>query len=389
MTNIEESRAKLLASLQATEDFVLVRTMGNKGDELIYAGMRQLLKDCSYRECRLSEVPMARGHLAVVAGGGGWCSAHCLMPDLLLKVEDSFDNVIIFPSSFDTSVESVLEFLSKTRAKVFARELISYNLIKSLCDADLAHDSAFFFDYSPYRRNGQGILDAYRTDKESTEFPRPLDNNDISETCETLDEWLWTIARHEIIRTDRAHVTIAGALLGKKVEWRPNSYHKVAAIVEYALKDYTVRKSDEGVTGAYHAVLSRGEKATTRGQDRMKNYETWQKNTWRMTGEMSMVIASGSPFVFVDDNQVTTELGREFHAIPFLERNGKYWGAPEDDATAIRELERLRSAGAKYIVFAWPAFWWLEHYPEFRSHLKTNFRCIAHTALIAIFDLGT
>ena len=33
-------------------------------------------------------------------------------------------------------------------------------------------------------------------------------------------------------------------------------------------------------------------------------------------------------------------------ALPFLEVNGEYGGAPADDATAIRELERLRAAGA-------------------------------------------
>ena len=81
---------------------------------------------------------------------------------------------------------------------------------------------------------------SYRTDPESLGLPIPDDNNDISQTCESLDEWLWTIARHAAVETDRAHVLIAAALLGKRVDYRASSYHKVPAIAEYALQNFPV-----------------------------------------------------------------------------------------------------------------------------------------------------
>src|SRR5205823_10070645 len=118
------------------------------------------------------------------------------------------------------------------KALIFARENESYAQIRNLCRAELAHDAAFFFDYSPYQRRGQGTLNAFRTDPEALPLGLPPDNNDISVTCQTLDEWLWTIARHDTIRTDRTHVTIAAALLGKRVRFRPSNYHKLPAIVE-------------------------------------------------------------------------------------------------------------------------------------------------------------
>ncbi len=74
-------------------------------------------------------------------------------------------------------------------------------------------------------------------------------------------------------------------------------------------------------------------------------------------------------------------------AIPFLEKNGQYWGPPADDETAVREFERLRQAGASYIAFAWPAFWWLEHYADFARHLRSRFRCVVENQRLVVFDL--
>ncbi|MBK8315135.1 MAG: polysaccharide pyruvyl transferase family protein [Acidobacteria bacterium] len=99
-------------------------------------------------------------------------------------------------------------------------------MIGEICRAELALDGAFYFDYSPYRirgGGGKGVLQTYRTDSERVPAAIPRDNIDISITCSTLDEWLWTIARHELVRSDRAHVVIAAALLGKDVRYRPSN----------------------------------------------------------------------------------------------------------------------------------------------------------------------
>lgn len=85
-------------------------------------------------------------------------------------------------------------------------------------------------------------MTAYRKDGEAVSEEVPPNNNDISLTCEVLDEWLWIIARHEVVETDRAHVMIAGAMLGKKVMYKSTNYHKVPAIAEYALKDFPIER---------------------------------------------------------------------------------------------------------------------------------------------------
>ncbi len=91
-------------------------------------------------------------------------------------------------------------------------------------------------------------------------------------------------------------------------------------------------------------------------------------------------------FILVDDEQLRDSLphGR---AIPFLEKNGQYWGPPPDDPTAISELERLRGEGATLVVFVSSSFWWLEHYPAFARYLRAEYPCVRDDELVVAFDL--
>ena len=79
-----------------------------------------------------------------------------------------------------------------------------------------------------------------------------------------------------------------------------------------------------------------------------------------------------------------SELG-ERRAVPFLEKEGCYWGPPGDDATATREMDRSREAGADFIVFAWQSFWMLDHFRTFDRQLRTAFPCILDNDRLKIF----
>jgi hypothetical protein len=57
--------------------------------------------------------------------------------------------------------------------------------------------------------------------------------------------------------------------------------------------------------------------------------------------------------------------------------DGAYAGHhPLDSAHAIDELERMRAAGWRYLVFPVTALWWLDHYAELRRHLETTGRLL-------------
>jgi SAM-dependent methyltransferase len=103
--------------------------------------------------------------------------------------------------------------------------------------------------------------------------------------------------------------------------------------------------------------------------------------------DMARLIPSETPFILVDQEQLRNVIAVGRHAIPFLERDGQYWGPPPNDMTAILELERLHRSGARFIVFAWPAFWWLEYYAELHRHLHSEFRCVLQNDRLIVFDL--
>lgn len=225
----------------------LIRPFGNNGDELIWAGTRALLSGHVYREIGIDQLPSARGELAIISGGGAWSRRYNeFMPEALAIAEQRFERVIVLPSTFEVSEDRVRAALENTSATVFARELESFGQIQGLCRAKLAHDCSFFADLSEYDAPGEGELNAFRLDDESLELrPVPPGNDDISETAESLESWLRAIERHAVINTDRAHVMIAGALMGKEVNYAPSSYFKVEAIAQFALGDYNVRQLAE------------------------------------------------------------------------------------------------------------------------------------------------
>jgi hypothetical protein len=105
--------------------------------------------------------------------------------------------------------------------------------------------------------------------------------------------------------------------------------------------------------------------------------------------EIAAVIPAGDTFILVDEVQwKANEVAKGRHALPFLERDGQYWGSPPDDETAVRELERLHAAGATFIVFAEPAFWWLDFYKELHNYLHTTYHCVLKSERMVVFDLG-
>ena len=103
--------------------------------------------------------------------------------------------------------------------------------------------------------------------------------------------------------------------------------------------------------------------------------------------EDAVLIPLGHAIILVDEETFGGRVGAGQRRIPFLERGGQYWGAPPDDHTAIREFERLRHAGADFMIFAWPAFWWLEYYSEFSGYLRARFPCSLENERLVVFDL--
>jgi FkbM family methyltransferase len=120
--------------------------------------------------------------------------------------------------------------------------------------------------------------------------------------------------------------------------------------------------------------------------------ETWREDTWailtaRFRDEVGQAVPAGSSFVLIDDSALgIDELGGR-RAVPFLERDGDYFGAPEDGGQAVAELERQTSRGVRHVAIAWPSFWWLDEYPELAEHLRSRWRRVVETDAAVVFEL--
>ncbi len=88
------------------------------------------------------------------------------------------------------------------------------------------------------------------------------------------------------------------------------------------------------------------------------------------------------------DGKLLELKGRRAWHFPPDDQGGYAGYNPADSAAAIAQLETLRRKGAEFIVFPGTAFWWLEHYGEFRQYLLRQYQVMLHQQEVCvIFDL--
>ncbi len=121
--------------------------------------------------------------------------------------------------------------------------------------------------------------------------------------------------------------------------------------------------------------------------------ERWKRNSWlhrrvEAAAEIAARVPAGDSFVLIDRNEWGMDETAGRRAIPFLERGGRYWGLPQDDAEAVEELERRRRAGTRFVAVGWPAFWSLEHYGRMRGYLYESSHEVAQGEHVIVFALS-
>jgi hypothetical protein len=112
----------------------------------------------------------------------------------------------------------------------------------------------------------------------------------------------------------------------------------------------------------------------------------WRERYYTLVRELADHVPAADTIALADESQFGRLLSGP-RTVPFPEHAGQYAGPPADDEAAVTELDRLRRAGATHFAVAWPAFWWLDHYRAFCSHLQSNFRCVLRNDRVVLFDL--
>ncbi len=117
----------------------------------------------------------------------------------------------------------------------------------------------------------------------------------------------------------------------------------------------------------------------------------WPRQIELAVSEIREAVPSGATFILVNDDQWGNEprVLAGYRVLPFLEREGRYWGPPADDDTAVRELQRLRASGADHLAFAWCSFWWLDHYSRLCEYLQRTGTLVLRNERLVIFRLTT
>ena len=91
--------------------------------------------------------------------------------------------------------------------------------------------------------------------------------------------------------------------------------------------------------------------------------------------ELSSLVPSGATYAAVDGDQWgSPQLLPGRRRVPFIEREGQFWGAPENGEQAVQALRSQRDRGLQMIVFAPSCAWWLQHYPELHDELRGRHR---------------
>lgn len=263
---------------------------GNGGDAIIAYSTYQIFNELGikYKIARLGDNLKNK---IVIYGGGGQ----------LVKLYDSYGlrfirryhnvakKLIILPHTINLHKKYIEVF--NQNIDIICRESTSYDYVKQIntkINVYLMNDMAFnidiyktfsdamritniiqfdlhYFSQSNKYRIGKlaryiknmlinnsdmkGVLNCFRIDQERSNIKIPRDNFDISNKFGILTFTpnialrityllLKYLNKFEVINTNRLHMGIGGALLGKQVNFYPNSYWKNEAVYFYSLKNH-------------------------------------------------------------------------------------------------------------------------------------------------------
>ncbi len=168
----------------------------------------------------------------IYGGGGAWCRLWSHSLDVIRAAEPLFRRVVVLPSTFEIGLDG-------TRAVLFARDRLD-----SLAAAPRARfcDDMAFYLAPPTAPPGEGTLNCFRRDREGVfrYLPR-RGNRDLAARGTHLDDpaqLFDALAGSARVRTDRLHVAIAAALLGKRVQLHAGSYFKNRAVFQSSLEPH-------------------------------------------------------------------------------------------------------------------------------------------------------
>ena len=290
-----KSVLEVLSDIHKEETVYYRSNPGNAGDALIATGTFKVFDELGINYEFIDPDDFDATNKIVIYAGGG--NLNHIYSDARQFMEKHHRNAKLFVLLPHTITENT-DLLSSLGGNcvIFARELVSFNHIEencTNCQTYLDHDMAFHINVNELRSRiypsipvliltklvnkaiGRPINDLipsikqlanifvfelrsslnkkesgnfFRKDVEASVHPIPNVNADLSviyelstRSREIVEYTVWLLFRYlegfDSVITDRLHICIASALLGKRIEFHSNSYFKCRAVYEYSLKN--------------------------------------------------------------------------------------------------------------------------------------------------------
>lgn len=269
---------KLLSGLIGAPTVYFLPSRGNGGDSLIDVGFFDMARSLgvSWRVIG-PDTQLSQDDVLILAGGGNLVPEYQDVARALMRFARTVRLLILLPHSIRGHAQ-VLRGLGPN-VHLFAREHVSLEYASGVATnahVFFDHDMAFHANLDALRRRG-GVagfsitpknavrmallpplqlsarrtsrLSAFRTDCEKlTGSPGHL-SNDVSRICGfgtateaqcyfSAARFIQTIDRFSEVETDRLHVAIAAARLGKRTFLYDNNYYKCRAVYEASLSGF-------------------------------------------------------------------------------------------------------------------------------------------------------
>ncbi|MFO7902523.1 MAG: polysaccharide pyruvyl transferase family protein [Pirellulaceae bacterium] len=286
---------KLLQALEG-ERFYYAPNTGNAGDGLIAYATLQLFRRLSLTWTHLRDpwdaAELPQGQTVVLGGGGHMCRHWNGFATLASRIHRRANRLVILPHTIEGNDAILADF--GPNVDFVCREETSYHHVAARagagCRVHLSDDMAFHLDVEaalrrnldawfkakrslkPSRarmhlrrlghelryggmqrwfrgRDAMPVLNCFRTDEEAAGWDIPDDNFDASAFFSSADgrygeadaiqsggTFVRYINQFSVLNTDRLHVGIAGALLGKQVNLYVNDYFKINAVYEVSMR---------------------------------------------------------------------------------------------------------------------------------------------------------
>lgn len=112
----------------------------------------------------------------------------------------------------------------------------------------------------------------------------------------------------------------------------------------------------------------------------------WMHKLMEATTEFKKNVPEQSKVILWDEEAMGDEFWAGRIKIPFIEKDGRYWGMPHDEDEAIREYNRIADK-ADYLVISWPSFWSFDYYPNLFKQIRNQSQVLLENERLTIFKI--